>query len=115
MAPDGVVVHDEGQLRIAEVRKPKKLWKVGELIRHTGLSRQTLHNWCQLGLICEVEQSPGGHRLFDERVFSQLERIQRLRKQGRRLQEIAELLERERARKAGQQDQGGTGGDQDEV
>ncbi len=91
----------QGQLHIgtAAVRKPKKLWKVGELIRHTGLSRQTLHNWCQLGLICEAEQTESGHRLYDGSVFAQLERIQRLRRRGKGLQEIAELLKRRKQKK----------------
>jgi DNA-binding transcriptional MerR regulator len=106
-------VNGKAQLRTALARKPKKLWKVGDLIRHTGLTRQTLHNWCQLGLICEVEQTPGGHRLFDDAVFARIERIQRLKQRGKRLQEIAELLERERDRKAAEQskEQGGQGGD----
>ena len=78
-------------------RKPRKLWKVGDLIRHTGLTRQTIHNWCQLGLISEAEQTPGGHRLFDDAVFARLERIQRLRGKGKRLQEIAEQMNRESA------------------
>ena len=109
MALEATASADRSQLRTALARKPKKFWKVGDLIRHTGLTRQTLHNWCQLGLICEVEQTPGGHRLFDDSVFPRLERIQRLRQRGRRLIEIAELLERERARKAGKE-QGGHGG-----
>ena len=86
------------QIGTAAVRKPRKLWKVGELIRHTGLSRQTLHNWVQLGLICEAEQTESGHRLYDGSVFARLERIQRLRRRGKGLQEIAELLNRRQQR-----------------
>ena len=75
------------------MRKPRKLWKVGELVRHSGLTRQTLHNYCLLGLICETERTPSGHRLYDEEVFERLELIQQLKASGKRLQEIAELLQ----------------------
>lgn len=78
-------------------RKPKKLWKVGELIRHTGLSRQTIHNYVVLGLIEEEEQTPSGHRLFGDSVFTRLDRIRRLKAKGLRLAEIAERLDRRAA------------------
>jgi DNA-binding transcriptional MerR regulator len=90
---------DKAQIRTGLARKPRKLWKVGELVRHTGLSRQTLHNWCQLGLICEAERTEGGHRLYDDSIFGQLERIQRHRAGGKSLREIADLLERQRRRR----------------
>lgn len=90
------------------VRKPKKLWKVGDLVRATGLTRQTIHNYCLLGLIQEAERTPSGHRLYDDAVFERLARIERLKRQGKRLQEIAELIDRRgrgrgRAQDSGQQ------------
>ncbi|RMG11731.1 MAG: MerR family transcriptional regulator [Planctomycetota bacterium] len=88
-------------------RKPRKLWRVGELVRHTGLSRQTLHNWCQLGLICEAERTEGGHRLYDDSVFARLERIQRARAQGKSLREIADAFARQQRRQ--QATKGGSG------
>ena len=72
--------------------QPKRLWKVGDLIRHTKLSRQTIHNYVQLGLIQEEEQTPAGHRLFDSKVFRRLDRIAKLKAQGLKLQEIADRL-----------------------
>lgn len=97
-------VSGEAQFGTAVGRKPKKLWKVGDLVRHTGLSRQTLHNWVQLGLICEAEQTDSGHRLYDDTVWRRLEQIQRWRRRGKGLRQIAELL-RKRSEKTG--DSGG--------
>ena len=99
MRDESILVSDRPQLGVAVARKPRKFWKVGELIRHTGLSRQTLHNWVQLGLICEAEQTDSGHRLFDDSVFSRLERIQRYRQRGKGLREIAQLLDKQQQRR----------------
>ena len=98
---------DKTQIGTVVVRKPKKLWKVGELIRHTGLTRQTIHNWCQLGLICESVQTESGHRLYDATVFARLERIQRLRRKGKGLQEIAKLLDRRKKQQSEDEKAGG--------
>lgn len=59
---------------------PPKRYRIGELARHTGLTRQTLHNYTRWGLIEEAEWTPGGHRLYDEAVFARLGAILRLRK-----------------------------------
>jgi DNA-binding transcriptional MerR regulator len=81
-------------LQLTLVRKPRKLWKVGEITRHTGVSRQTVHNYTLLGLISEVERTRAGHRLFDDSIFARLARIEQLKAQGKRLAEIAVLLNR---------------------
>lgn len=83
------------------MRKPKKLWKVGEITQHTGVSRQTVHNYTLLGLITEVERTRAGHRLFDDSVFTRLARIEQLKTQGKRLAEIAALLDRKGKRQRG--------------
>lgn len=59
---------------------PPKRYRIGELARHTGLTRQTLHNYTRWGLIQEAEWTPGGHRLYDEAVFARLSSILHLRK-----------------------------------
>lgn len=59
---------------------PPKRYRIGELARHTGLTRQTLHNYTRWGLIQEAEWTPGGHRLYDESVFARLGEILRLRR-----------------------------------
>jgi len=59
----------------SQVRVPPKRYRVGEIVQFTGLSRQTVHNYTTMGLIREAERTPGGHRLFDERVFFRLKQI----------------------------------------
>jgi len=54
---------------------PPKRYKIGELARHTGLTRQTLHNYTRWGLISEIGWTPGGHRLYDGDVFARLAQI----------------------------------------
>ena len=59
---------------------PAKLYRIGELVRYTPFSRQTIHNYTIMGLIQESEWTQGGHRLYDESVFERLSRILELRK-----------------------------------
>lgn len=70
---------------------PPKRYRIGELARHTGLTRQTLHNYTKWGLIAEAEWTPGGHRLYDESVFARLGVILKLRR-GRTVEQIKTLL-----------------------
>jgi DNA-binding transcriptional MerR regulator len=73
---------------------PPKLFKIGEVMRHTGLSRQTIHNYTTLGLITEEERTESGHRLYGEDVFGRLRRIEELK--GRMtLKEIRRILTKE--------------------
>lgn len=74
----------------------KKLFRIGEVVRFSGLSRQTVHNYTIMGLITESEWTAGGHRLYDELVFAKLTRIQQL-KSTMTLREICNLLDREQA------------------
>ena len=74
---------------------PKKLYRIGEVMRYSGLSRQTVHNYTMLGLIREAERTDGGHRLYPEDVFDRLGRISELKK-TRTLKEIRLLLDGER-------------------
>jgi len=77
---------------------PKKLYKIGEVMRHTGLSRQTLHNYTMLGLITELERTESDHRLYGDEVFERLERIKSLQDEDRKtLKEILVLLRKEDA------------------
>ncbi len=70
---------------------PSKLFKIGELMERSGLSRQTLHNYTVLGLIRPAKRTPSGHRLYSEDVFAVLERIKKLREK-KTLSEIREML-----------------------
>lgn len=71
---------------------PRKLYKIGEVMRYSGLSRQTLHNYTMLGLITEEERTESGHRLYAEDVFDRIEKINDLKK-TRTLKEIRQLLD----------------------
>ena len=72
-------------------RPPRKLYRIGEVTQHTGLSRQTVHNYTTMGLICESQWTPGGHRLYDESVFERLALIEDL-KRTRTLRQINTML-----------------------
>lgn len=61
-------------------KKPLKLFKIGEVMDNTGLSRQTIHNYTMLGLIKEAKRTKAGHRLYGEEIFDVLERIVSLKR-----------------------------------
>jgi DNA-binding transcriptional MerR regulator len=72
----------------------RKLFKIGEVMQYSGLSRQTIHNYTVLGLIREEERTESGHRLYEETVFARLERIKELR--GKKtLRQIREVLKKD--------------------
>lgn len=73
---------------------PTKRYRIGELVRCSPFSRQTLHNYTIMGLIREAEWTEGGHRLYDETVFERLARIVELRK-TKSLTEIRRILTEE--------------------
>ncbi len=75
---------------------PPKLFKIGEVMRYTGLSRQTLHNYTVMGLISERERTESGHRLYGEEVFERLSRVTELKRRMTLLQ-IRRLLGKEDA------------------
>ena len=70
---------------------PRKLFKIGEVMKYTGLSRQTIHNYTTLGLITEEERTESGHRLYGEEVFRRLQRNEELKGQ-KTLKEIRRIL-----------------------
>ena len=73
---------------------PAKLFRIGEIVRYTPFTRQTLHNYTIMGLIQEKDWTEGGHRLYDESVFERLKRIEELRK-TKTLSEIRKMLNTE--------------------
>ena len=79
---------------------PAKLYRIGDLVRYTPFSRQTIHNYTTMGLIREAEWTQGGHRLYDQTVFGRLSRIMKLRK-NKTLFQIQEIISREESRRRG--------------
>jgi len=75
---------------------PVKLYRIGDLVRYTPLSRQTIHNYTIMGLIHEADWTEGGHRLYDESVFEKLSKIVELKK-TKTLSEIRRLLNSQQA------------------
>ncbi|MHC4126111.1 MAG: MerR family transcriptional regulator [Planctomycetota bacterium] len=81
-------------LKNKDFKIPVKLYSIGELVRHTPFSRQTIHNYTIMGLIREAQWTQGGHRLYDESVFKRLSRIVELKK-TKTLSEIRRILVQE--------------------
>jgi DNA-binding transcriptional MerR regulator len=73
------------------LKVPAKRYRIGELVRYSPFSRQTIHNYTIMGLIREAEWTQGGHRLYDESVFDRLSRIMELR-ETKSLNEIRRIL-----------------------
>ena len=73
---------------------PTKRYRIGEVVRYTPFSRQTIHNYTIMGLIHEAEWTDGGHRLYDESVFEKLSKIMEL-KQTKTLSQIRRILNRQ--------------------
>jgi DNA-binding transcriptional MerR regulator len=71
----------------------EKLFRVGEIIEYTELSRQTIHLYTQMQLIKEKRRTLSGYRLYDEEVFAVIEFIKKNKKQGKTLLEIKNILD----------------------
>lgn len=70
----------------------RKLFKIGEVMEYSGLSRQVIHYYTQLGLIKEAKRTNSGHRLYNEDVFDKLEKIKGLQNKGKTLLEIKKAI-----------------------
>jgi DNA-binding transcriptional MerR regulator len=84
----------QAEVKSGDIQIPIKLYRVGELVTHTPFSRQTIHNYTMMGLICEAQWTTGGHRLYDESVFERLSKIMQLKK-TKTLAQIKQILIRE--------------------
>ena len=82
------------EVKSQTLQVPTKLYRIGELVRYTPFSRQTIHNYTIMGLIHETQWSEGGHRLYDESVFQKLSKIIEL-KRTKTLYEIRQILKKE--------------------
>jgi len=76
---------------VSVLKVPQKLYRIGEIVKNTPFSRQTIHNYTIMGLIQESQWTDGGHRLYDESVFGKLSEIIELRK-SKTLMEIRDIL-----------------------
>lgn len=71
----------------------KKLWKVGELAKQTGITVRTLHYYDQIGLLSPSQHSDAGHRLYNEADIARLQQIMSLKQLGFALEEIKKLID----------------------
>ncbi|MFH0965604.1 MAG: MerR family DNA-binding transcriptional regulator [Planctomycetota bacterium] len=85
--------------RLIKKFAPRKLYRIGEVMQYSGLSRQMVHHYTMLRLIQEAERTEAGHRLYGEDVFEKLARIKELKK-TRTLREIQEMCLSEERRKS---------------
>jgi DNA-binding transcriptional MerR regulator len=86
----------QSENKTAAFQLPAKLYRIGDLVRYTPFSRQTIHNYTTMGLIHEARWTEGGHRLYDESVFEKLAKILELKK-TKTLYEIRQILGKEAA------------------
>jgi len=93
---DKLSLNMESEVKSQTLQIPAKLYRIGELVSYTPFSRQTIHNYTIMGLICEVQWTEGGHRLYDESVFERLSKIIELKK-TKTLWEIRQILNKEEA------------------
>lgn len=75
----------------------KKLYKAGELSRRTGLTRQALHQYAQMGLIEPAEITKGGQRLFSAGEERKVKLIRDLCAQGYTLKDVKDIFIEKRA------------------
>lgn len=80
----------------AEPRRPipPKLYRIGEVVDYSGMSRQTIHNYTTMGLLHESRWTNGGHRLYDESVFGRLDVIAEMKASGQSIDDIKEHFDR---------------------
>lgn len=69
---------------------PPKLYRIGEVVEYSGMSRQTIHNYTTMGLLQESRWTKGGHRLYDESVFGRLDEIAELKAAAKSIEDIRE-------------------------
>jgi len=72
--------------------RPPKLYRIGEVVEYSTMSRQTIHNYTTMGLLSESKWTTGGHRLYDESVFERLDFIADMKLKSKSLQEIREYF-----------------------
>jgi len=70
--------------------------KAGELARRTGLTRQALHIYVQMGLLKPALLSQGGHRYYDAASVERIELIRKLCASGYTLKDVRDIFFKER-------------------
>lgn len=71
----------------------QKLYKTGEVLEQSGISRQMLYRYMQMDLITPAETTATGRNLFASIVFKQIKMIQQLNERYT-LRDIREIFSR---------------------
>ena len=69
----------------------EKLYKTGDVLKQSGISREVFYRYLTMGLIRPARTSAGGHNLFDEKVLTHLELIRSLNATGWTLRDIKDV------------------------
>ncbi len=69
------------------------LLKIGHLAKLYHESIATIRHWTEKSIISYAEKTPSGYYLYEQRTLERIKKIQELKKQRYRLDEIKELLE----------------------
>lgn len=78
---------------------PPKLYRIGELVTYSRVSRQTIHNYTVMGLLNPTRYTDGRHRLYDETVFERLDRIAEMRQGNKSIQDIRDFFSQQDRKK----------------
>lgn len=108
------MINFSDSVRVGTKEKPPKLYRIGEVVDYSGVSRQTIHNYTTMGLLHETRWTAGGHRLYDETVFERLDKIIEFKSENKSLQDIREYfkqLDNLSTVEAQQEKAGGAGAD----
>lgn len=69
-----------------------ELLRIADVARLTNLSRHTVQYYLMLGLVTEIQRTPGGHRLFNAQTVQRVKLIHQLNQTGYTLQEIRQTF-----------------------
>ena len=76
--------------------KIEKLYRSGEITHFSGVSRQTLYLYSQVGIIQEAKRTSSGQKLYHESIFDKLTKIKELQGHKLTLTEIKKVLKEDK-------------------
>lgn len=72
----------------------QRVYMIGDLIKISGLTRESIKHYIRIGLIEEVFRSESNFRMFDRNAVERLLKIKALRLRDVPLEKIRDILER---------------------
>ena len=67
-------------------------WKIGEIVKKTGLTARALHFYEEQGLIGPISRTNAGHRFYTQTDLIRLQQIRSLRLLGIQISDMSDLL-----------------------